>query len=134
MIYWVILLGSLEFGSLRPDMIRAPVRVRVAASKISCKQCGREYTAGDLAVLTLCESCGTELVRGSVAIETVQHIVGGQYLAEKDHVPNSDANLMAARISVKRYEILPGAGNARRDSNYSLPAIRAPAAAWIKVA
>jgi ribosomal protein L37AE/L43A len=115
-------------------MIRAPVRVRVAASKISCKQCGREYTTGELASLTLCESCGMGLVRGGVAVETVQHVVAMQRPAEKEHVPISDASQMAARINVKRYEILPGAGNLSRESNYPLPAIRAPAAAWIKVA
>jgi predicted nucleic acid-binding Zn-ribbon protein len=115
-------------------MIRAPVRVRVAASKISCKQCGREYTTGELAVLTLCESCGTELARENIAVEATQHIIGAQRPAVKEDPSTLDASHLAARISVKRFEILPGAGNAHRDSNYPALVGRVPAAAWVKVA
>lgn len=115
-------------------MIRAPVRVRVAPVKISCKQCGREYTTGELAVLTLCESCGTELARDNIAVEAIQHIIGAQRPIENDHSLSPDVSQLAARISIKRFEIRPGAGNARHDSAYPTSMSRAPAAAWIKVA
>ncbi len=115
-------------------MIRAPVRVRVAASRVSCKQCGREYATGELATLTLCESCGTELVRGNVVVEAIQQVISAQRPAVKDHPFATDAIDLAARISVKRFEILPGAGNTRRDSNHPALVGRVPAAAWFKVA
>ena len=115
-------------------MIRAPVRVRVAASKISCKQCGREYTTGDLAMLSLCESCGSELVKNGVTIETSQQIINGQRSIDRDQSPQIDVDHLTARISVKRYEIQPGSGNVHRDDSYPSLASRVLVASWVKVA
>ncbi|NMC08251.1 MAG: hypothetical protein GYA24_23800 [Candidatus Lokiarchaeota archaeon] len=133
----MILLGWIEVASQRLDMIRAPVRVRVAASKISCKQCGREYTRGDLASLTICESCGSDLSLSGIAIEMIQQALEARQPGEDILASALDAEKLAARISVKRYELRSGTGSMHRDANLAAsPAIqasRAPAAAWIKV-
>ncbi len=116
-------------------MIRAPVRVRVATSKTSCKECGREYKAGELAELALCESCGADFKHGSISIETVQHQIGARDTVSEGAKARIDANEMAARISIKRFEIVPGASAARHADEHVACHVAATArAAWVKVA
>ncbi len=85
-------------------------------------------------MLTLCESCGTELDRGNVAVEAIQQVISAQRPAVNGSSSTPDASQLAARISVKRYEIRPCASTARRDSNYPALGTHLPAAAWVKVA
>jgi len=116
-------------------MIRAPVIVKVTALKVSCGQCGREYTAGELARLTLCESCGTDLKQGSVSIETVKLHTERKETGREETRARIDISDMAARISVKRFEIVGGATAKHHAVEPVANHVISPArAAWVKVA
>jgi hypothetical protein len=116
-------------------MIQPSVRVQVIASKMSCKHCGREYTAADLARLTLCESCGTDLARDAIVVERIQHVIHENEPRVSEVHAGVDAAAFTARISVKRHVITTGTTTTRYNdacpANHAIPQGRA---AWVKVA
>ncbi|MEX2681416.1 MAG: hypothetical protein Q6373_007435 [Candidatus Sigynarchaeota archaeon] len=116
-------------------MIQAPVIVKVTGLKASCGQCGREYTARELAKLTLCESCGTDLKQGSVTIETIQFRAEKTGTDREEKKARIEASDLASRISVKRFEIGVEASTKHLAGGPAACHVVSPArAAWVKVA
>jgi hypothetical protein len=116
------------------------VRVKVAATKVACKECKREYTLAELAALTVCETCGNDLRNGGLSVTFERDILQkGLASRPRNNYPatgseDTYSSELLSRVQVSKYEIRPC--TARRDVPARCDHAVAPMlqASWSRVA